>query len=45
MLRLRFAAGHLHGDGATLAHELTTAEWIDSAPLHVCGAWTAGAEA
>lgn len=42
VLRLRFPAGHLHGDGATLAHELTAAEWMASAPLHVCGAWTAG---
>ena len=42
VLRLRFPAGHLHGDGATLAHELNAAEWMASAPLHVCGAWTAG---
>ncbi len=42
VLRLRFPAGHLHGDGTTLAHALAAAEWVASAPLHVCGAWTAG---
>jgi hypothetical protein len=41
VIRVRFPAGHEHGDGHHLARTLNAAEWRATTPLQLLGNWTA----